>query len=268
MSTADSQNYAARQVRRLDHERYFATLFAPRDRRPALLALYAFNLEIATIREMVSEPLIGQMRLQWWRDAIEAICDGRPPEHPVASALADAMARHDLSRAPFDRMIDGRERDLEDGSVPDIATLEGYAEATSSSLVGLAFEVLDADDAAACAHHAGIAWCLAGLLRAAPFREPGHRQPLPLERTETSARGGTDLVREIAASARTHVVAARRHQTTLPRHALGALLPVALVEPYLDRLARARHDPFDSRLVRSRSSRQLRMTMAALRRRI
>ena len=118
MSAADSQNYIARQVRRLDHERYFATLFAPRDRRQALLALYAFNLDIATIRETVTEPLIGQMRLQWWRDAIAAIHDGRTPEHPVAAALADAIARHDLAHAPFDLMIDARERDIEDESIP------------------------------------------------------------------------------------------------------------------------------------------------------
>jgi phytoene synthase len=268
MSAADSQNHIVRQVRRLDHERYFATLFAPRDRRRALLALYAFNLDIATIRETVSEPLIGQMRLQWWRDAIAAIHDGRTPEHPVATALADAIARHDLARAPFDLMIDGRERDFEDESVPDIATLERYAEATSSSLVGLAFEVLGAEPAAACARHAGIAWCLAGLLRAAPFRAPGQRQPLPLEPSATSGRDDSGLVREIAASARRHIEAARRHQTGLSRQALSAILPVALVEPYLNRLARIEHDPFDGRLVRSRSARQWAMTMAALRRRI
>ncbi len=259
MSAVDSQKYIARQVRDHDYDRYFATLFCTAGRRPALLALYAFNLEIATIRETVSEPLIGHMRLQWWRDAIGAIYEGRPPGHPVAAAVADAAASCELAREPFDRMIDGRERDL--GNLPreDLAALESYVEATSSSLVRLAFAVLGAGgaDAEQLAHHAGLAWGLTGILRAVPFRSAQRNQDPPIE-----------MPNDIAASALRHLDAARRIQTGLPRRAFGAILPVACVQPYLERLARAGGNPFDRGLELSRLTRQWRMTMSALRARI
>ena len=104
MSTVDSQKYIAQQVRAHDYDRYFATLFCPTECRLPLLALYAFNIEIATIRETVSEPLIGHMRLQWWRDTIGAVYDGQPPGHPVATALADAVTSFELTRELFYRM--------------------------------------------------------------------------------------------------------------------------------------------------------------------
>ncbi len=259
MSAVDSQKYIARQVRGHDYDRYFATLFCPAGLRPALLALYAFNLEIATIRETVSEPLIGRIWLQWWRDAIGAVYEGRPPGHPVAAALADAAASCELARQPFDRMIDGRELDLSDVPREDLAALESYADATSSSLVQLALAVLGARgaDAEQLAHHAGLAWGLTGILRAVPFRSAQRNQDPPIE-----------MPNDIAASALRHLDAARRIQTGLPRRAFGAILPVVCVQPYLERLARAGGDPFDRGLELSRLTRQWRMTMSALRARI
>ena len=115
MSDADSRKYIARRVRGHDYDRYFASLFCPAPQRPALLALYAFNIEIATIADSVSEPLIGHMRLQWWRDALGAVFEGTAPGHPVAAALAEAVAACELSRAPVERMIEGRQADLEEG---------------------------------------------------------------------------------------------------------------------------------------------------------
>ncbi len=267
MSAFDSQKDIARRVRRHDYDRYFATLFCPADRRPALLALYAFNLEIATLRESTSEPLVGRMRLQWWRDAIGAILDGRPPGHPVAIALAEAAARHDLTRASFDVMIDGREADLDDAAPADLAAIEGYAASTSSSLVRLALAVLGANGAEAeeMAHHAGLAWGLTGLLRAARFhaaRQQSHLLAAVLH------DGGSDVVRDIASAARAHLVAARRIEPALPRRALGAVLPVACVESYLARLARARHDPFGESVELPRMARQWRMTISAVRGRV
>jgi phytoene synthase len=260
MSAADSRKYIADRVRRHDYDRYFATLFCPADRRAALLSLYAFNLEIATIAESTREPLIGGMRLQWWRDAIPAILEGHPPGHPVAVALAEAAAGHDAMRTPFDRMIDGRELDLDDEAPKDLAALESYAEATSSSLVRLALAMLGASDAAAetIAHHAGLAWGLTGLLRAAPFHAAQGRAHL-LEAI---------MAEPVADAARRHLDAVRPMLPALPRRALAAILPVAFVEPYLARLARARHDPFAGGVELPRHTRQWRMTVAALRGRV
>ncbi len=260
MSAVDSRKYIADRVRRHDYDRYFATLFCPADRRAALLSLYAFNLEIATIAESTREPLIGAMRLQWWRDAMPAILEGRPPGHPVAVALAQAVAGHDPMRTPFDHMIDGREIDLDGEAPADLAALESYAEATSSNLVRLALAMLGASDAAAetIAHHAGLAWGLTGLLRATPFHAAQGRSHL---------LAGI-LAKPVADAARGHLEAVRPLLPALPRRALGAILPVAFIEPYLARLARARHDPFANAVELPRSARQWRMTMAALRGRV
>ena len=259
MSAADSQKYIARQVRDHDYDRYFATLFCPAQKRPALLALYAFNIEIAKIRETVSEALIGQMRLQWWRDTIDAVFEGRPSNHPVAAALGEVIASCEIPRQPFDRMIDGRELDLTGILRDDPAALEGYVDATSSSLVQLALAVLGArgESAEHLAHHAGIAWGLTGLLRSIPFQS-----------TQRNDARQVELPEDTAASALGHLDAARKIQTGLRRRALGAILPVACVSPYLERLARAGGDPFEPGTELSRFSRQWRMTMAAFRARI
>src|SRR5690348_12565266 len=101
----------ANLVRRQDRERYLTALFAPAGRREALLALYAFNHEVAKTREVVREPTLGQIRLQWWRDALEEIHDGRSPRrHEVVEPLAQAIRAHALPKAGFERLLVGRER--------------------------------------------------------------------------------------------------------------------------------------------------------------
>jgi NADH dehydrogenase [ubiquinone] 1 alpha subcomplex assembly factor 6 len=259
MSAIDSQKYIARQVRDHDYDRYFATLFCPTEQRPALLAIYAFNIEIATIRETVSETLIGQMRLQWWRDTIDAVFDERPSNHPVAAALGDAISSCEIPRQPFDHMIDGRELDLTGIPRDDPVALESYVDATSSSVVQLALAVLGAcgENAEHLAHHAGLAWGLTGLLRSMPFQSSQRNDGQQL-----------DLPENTAASVLGHLETAREIQTGVQRQALGAILPVACVPPYLERLARAAGDPFAPGLGLSRFSRQWRMTMAAFRGRI
>src|SRR6202051_5062603 len=102
-------------VRRHDRDRYQTALFAPADRREALFALYAFNYEIARVREIVTQPTLGQIRLQWWREIVDAAFAGRAPrQHEVAVPLAAAIREFAPTRAHFDRMIDTRERDLDD----------------------------------------------------------------------------------------------------------------------------------------------------------
>ena len=101
-------------VRRLDYDRFVTTLFAPSQEREALAVLYAFNTEVARIRESVREPLIGHMRLKWWHDALDAVIAGTPPRHEVAAPLADVLRRYRLPRAPFDALIEARATDLDD----------------------------------------------------------------------------------------------------------------------------------------------------------
>src|SRR5512134_2813208 len=109
---AEALSDCAALVRRVDYDRYLAALFAPAAARERLFALYAFNHEIAKVRETVSEPMLGQIRLQWWREAIASIYDGKPRPHAVVDALAEAVAERHPPRAGFEALIDAREFDL------------------------------------------------------------------------------------------------------------------------------------------------------------
>src|SRR5271166_6346598 len=105
--------YCEALVREADKDRYLASLFAPADRRPYLHALYAFDLEVARVRALAREPMAGEIRLQWWREAIA----GTRPEasaHPVAAALTETMARCGLAAATLGDLIEARAFDLYD----------------------------------------------------------------------------------------------------------------------------------------------------------
>ena len=273
MNNRETLSHCAEQARRMDPDRYFCALLAPARRREALFALYAFNGEIARVRETVSEPMLGMIRLQWWRDAIAAIYDGSPPRHAIAEPLAGAIAAHGLPRQAFDRLIDARELDLDDAPVENLAALEDYAAATSSTLTGLALTVLDADDEAAqtAGRQVGIAWALCGLLRALPFHARARRLYLPadamaaegVDREDVfaaSAHGNLHaVVAGVAAAAEAHLQAARALRHSVARQALPALLLARLVDSDLGRLKRAGFDPFDPRVAAAGIGRKLRL---------
>src|ERR1700749_1787963 len=95
-------------VRAADPDRYFSALFAPAPLRPALLALYAFNHEVARIAETVREPMLGAIRLEWWRETVEQAARGAPRNHDVARGLADLLAAHTLDPAMLEGIIAAR----------------------------------------------------------------------------------------------------------------------------------------------------------------
>jgi phytoene synthase len=220
------------RLRRHDRDRFLATLFAPAERRPGLWALLAFNFEIARIRETVSQKLLGQIRLQWWREVLEQAYGGHPVRrHEIATPLAGSIRRWGIGRAGLEAMIDGRERDLDDRPLADLAELAAYAEATSSRLVESMLPVLGVagDPAHEAARHAGRAWALVGLVRAEPYRQAPFLPPDP-----------QGLV---PAAARKAIEAARALRRSVPRTALPALLPLRLADRYLGRIERRGHDP-------------------------
>ena len=219
-------------VRRHDRDRFQTALFAPRRRREGLFALYAFNYEIARVRETVTAPILGQIRLQWWREAVATACEGGlPRRHEVAEALTAAIREYGLDRGKFERLIDSRERDFDDAPPPTLAALEDYAAASSGTLTELAAALLGGGDAAAqrAAAAVGTGFGLAGLLRAATYHAAIGRHALP---------PGVP-VREIAAAARRHLQAARADRGAVPRAALAAMLPAVIASRYLRRLDRA-----------------------------
>ncbi len=270
-------SYCADQVRRLDPDRYLCALFAPAERREALFALYAFNAEIARARESVSQPLLGMVRLQWWRDAIAGIYGGTPPRHEVVTALAEAVAKCGLDRAAFDRLIDTRERDLDDAPPETLAALEDYADGASAALTAIALEALGAGGEAArrAGRFVGIAWALSGVLRSATFHARARRLYLPADLMAAHGVGPEDVfalraspglaavASAVADAAGEHLRAARAFRSAVPRAALPALLPASLADSDLARLGRAGYDVFDPRIAASGLGRKLRVVTRA-----
>lgn len=274
-------SYCAEQVRRFDNDRFLCTLFAPPAEREALAALYAFNLEIARVRESVREPMLGRMRLQWWRDAIEGICGGAPQREPVAQALAAAVNRFGLGREHLDRLIEAREFDLEDRPPATLDDLVAYAEGTGAPLVKLSAEVMGVRDAGAmaAAEDLGAAWALTGLIRAVPFHARARRRYLP---AAVSRKAGLDVlamfergsvpglpavIEAVAGRARERLAAARAARKAVPVQALPAFLPATLATLYLKRIAAAGYDPFDARVQAAGASRLVALAVSRLRKR-
>jgi NADH dehydrogenase [ubiquinone] 1 alpha subcomplex assembly factor 6 len=247
-------------VRRADHDRYLSVLFAPAERRPALLALYAFNLEIARARESVSQPTIGLIRLQWWQDCLDQIFDQEVVRrHPVAEALAAAIARHGLPRAPFDRLLVARERDMEPPP-PDRPALIAYAEGTTAPLLDLAAqiavpEVLQDETTRAAIRSIAIGYALTGLLRAIPFHAASGRTYLPVDemnQAELSVQDLIDpaaasrrgvLIGDLAAVAKAHLDEGLRIAQSLSPGLRPVLLTGTIARVHLRRLERAGFDP-------------------------
>ena len=252
--------HCATVLREVDRDRYFADLFAPSPLRPHLFALHAFSAEVARVRDAVSAPMPGEIRLQWWRDAIAGEGHGDVAAHPVAAALLDTIERFSLPRAAFLDLIEGRVFDLYDDPMPTTGDLEGYLGETSSALIRLGTLVLaDGGDPgfADAAGHAGLAYGLTGLLRALPFHARQNRLFMPkdvLDRYGVTRddilllRGGPGVVsavREIATAARRHEAEARALLSGLPKSLRPAFLPLALVSGDLDALGR-RADPLEA----------------------
>ncbi|HEX2151280.1 MAG TPA: phytoene/squalene synthase family protein [Stellaceae bacterium] len=269
-------------VRRHDRDRYQTALFAPSDRREALFALYAFNYEVARVRETVTTPMLGQIRLQWWREVVEAAYIGTPARrHEVVQPLVAAIAEFGLSRAHFDRIIDTRERDLAETPPSDLAALVDYAEGTSSTLLHLALEALGAAEPApvAAAREVGIAYALAGLLRAMPFHAASGRSYIPedvaarvgLDPASYARRRDTPALRnaaaELAEAAATHLAAGRQRRGETPRQARAALLPAVIADRFLRCLKRAGFNPFAPELAAPDPLQSWRLAAAALRNR-
>jgi NADH dehydrogenase [ubiquinone] 1 alpha subcomplex assembly factor 6 len=163
--------------------------------RAAYLAIRAFNIELARIPDVVSNSTIGSMRMQFWRQTIDAIFDIRPPEEPVAVLLASYLHQgHKLNKTWFQRIITTRDRQLSHPGFAGMSDLENYAESTYSTLLYLTLSALPLNSLAMdhLASHIGKATGIATILRGFPllaFPSPANQhnvnppgQGLPLTR--------------------------------------------------------------------------------------
>lgn len=246
-------------VRRDDPDRWLASFFVPRAARTSFHALLAFSLEIARVREIVSEPLLGEIRFQWWRDAIEGSGHGDVRANPVAVALLDSIERYGLPVAPLLALIDARQFDLYDEPMDRIESLETYARATCSGLFSQASFILDPDnsaDALGCAEHAGIAYALTGILRALPWHSARGQVLVPLEILARHGADRADLtagrasegvlaaLAELRAVVRTHMETFHLRLPGLQETSRAAFLAASLCEPYLLQMEKPGYDPF------------------------
>jgi phytoene synthase len=258
----DTYAHCESLVRAADKDRYLASLFAPAAARQHLHALYAFASEIARVRDAARSPLPGEIRLQWWRDALTGEGRGEVSANPVAAALLDTVARCALPQARLIALIDTHAFDLYDDAMPSLADLDTYAEHTAGTLFALAAQILGgtdgADAIAAAATPAGIAYGVAQRLRTFP-RDLARRQlfvPLDLlaqhgvTREEIEARQNAAGLRGALAALRDHARAAfgrfRAAAPDIPESCAPAFLVAALVPPLLARLDATAADPFAS----------------------
>jgi phytoene synthase len=255
----DASTHCEALVRLADRDRFLAALFAPAEHRSALHALFAFNIEIARVREVVHEPLAGEIRLQWWSDAIAGKAAGDVQSNPVAAALLAAVARYRLSSELLTGLIAARRFDLYDDPMRRLADFDDYAKATSSALIALSARILAGGPVSAfdgLALHAGLGYATAGLLQAFPAHAARGQVFLPAEVLERHGVQPQDIaakqampglraaLAEMRARARAHLAQAAPLVADVPPAALPALLPVALARPLLDHMDRKDYDPF------------------------
>ena len=256
---ADGYAHCEALVRANDRDRWLAGLFAPAPARKHLYAMAAYSYEVSRLREIVREPLAGEMRLQWWREAIGGERAGEARANPVAAALIDTIERFGLPRKAFDDLAAAHIFDLYDDPPATMRDLEGYCGETSSALFQLAALVLGegrdpgASDAAG---RAGIAYALVGQLRALPVTSARGQLFLPTDVLAAHGIGRAEIVgqrdgagvravvAEMRGHARRHLAEAQSLVLKLPAPIKPAFLPLAVLPLNLSLLLRRKDFPF------------------------
>jgi 15-cis-phytoene synthase len=262
MSGADAggeaAGFCADLVRAHDFPRYVSALFLPAAQRRGLLALYAFNVEISRVHEQVSQPLPGEMRLQWWTDMLAGAGHGGIEGNPVAAELQRAIANWRLPVERLSRLIEEHEFDLYNDPMPTMAALEGYLNDTVSALFSLGAGITgwQSDDIEHLARHAGLAQGIVQVMAALP-RDASRRQLFVPQQVLQSH--GVDIEQvfagkqtpklraaldQLIGEARGHLTTALALLDSVPPEVRPVFLPVALVARDLKRMARADNDPF------------------------
>ncbi len=284
--TAPSLDNAAiclQSLKDTDTDRYLASLLSPPEKRRALVALYAYNAELARVRDSVHEPLPGEVRLQYWRDLLEGTEHGSTQANPLAAELQVAIRDYRLPVPPLTAMSEARIFDLYDDPMESVTAFEGYAGETASTLIQMASLVLDADAAAGAADiagHAGVAQAIAGALLLLPTHRTRGQVYVPgeilaatgLDREAFLADGDRDRVaaalQAFAGLGLDHLSRALPPGKRIPETLMPAYLTAALARGVLKRVARNGASALDPGLRPPQWRRQLTMTMALWRRSI
>lgn len=262
MSSVDGNRedaaFCAELVRGHDFARYASTLFVPASQRRALLAVYAFNVEISRVREQVSQPLPGEMRLQWWTDMLAGAGHGGVEGNPVAAELLLAIRNCRLPVERLSRLIDEHQFDLYNDPMPTMAALEGYIDDTAGAVfsLGAAIAGRQSDEIEHLARHAGLAQGIAQVIAALPLDAARRQLFVPLQLLqqhgsaieEVFAGKQTPKLRaaldHLIAEARGHLKTAFTLLANVPPEARPVFLPLVTVRRDLQRMSRADCDLF------------------------
>ncbi len=249
-------------VRDHDRDLWLACLYAPQPARRHIHAIYAYALEAADVRAKVSQPLLGEMRLRWWTDALTGEASEGARAHPVADALLDTVARFDLPRDELIALADAHVADLYDDQMPDMPTLEDYCRMTAAGPIRWAARILGASPSNAF-DEAGVALGLTRILR----KPSGALLPADLlARHGADIHANTPALRAVLAELRVtalgHYESALKTAGTLEK-GREALLPAANVPVYLARMVARDYDPLKGLSEPSPLRRQWRIWRAA-----
>jgi len=262
--TSDDE-YCADRVRKMDHEHYIHGLFFPTKARKSYYAVRALNIELATIKDTTtSASSAAPARFDFWRQVIDKIYETstRPPPHPIARALAEAVSTHKLSKHFFKTIIHKRDNDVRDIQPRTMDDLQSYVEGTASCLMYLSLECLGLKDMKTdhAAFHLGVAEGLVTLLRGTAFHAKNRKIYFPVQLTtkyevipENLFRGEipphfADLVWDVASTAKVHLEKARAFRSSVPPEAVPAFLYSVVVEDFLTRLQKSDFNVFDPSL--------------------
>jgi 15-cis-phytoene synthase len=227
-------------VRRNDPDRFFASLFAPADKRAQLMALAAFDTEIASLRGKVREPMAGEIRIRWWQDRIDAEGESATG-NPLADALVAVIRAHDLPKSAFAAYLEARLFDLYDDGFPTRGDLEAYCGETSGIMLQLAVMILDRAGATRAADACGHGGCVQTMARALRWQgEPARLRPflpgdllaaLGLERAQFGKAGQEEASQAVfegfRAIAREHSAAFLGAVSALPQTQRPAFIHLA-----------------------------------------
>ena len=275
--------YCLDLVRQTDRGRYLTVLFAPARRRSALFALFAFKHEVEKTCRVVSEPMLGRIRLQWWRESLDGIYAGTPRRHAVITPLTRAISDYDLPRQLLDKVIDGHERDLDPAPFTDLAALDAYFHAVEGALMVLVAATSAVTTPSVCeeaARQVGVAY---GMTRALGFTthhravgplaitaDIAARCDLPSEAIRTVAAGDPRLVNsitEVAVAASDRIRAAESGFVARPRPDRPVALHLTLAKMHMTRLRKAGYNVHEPDVAGSAPGDVWRLLWAALARR-
>lgn len=238
-------------LKQADPDRYRAALMSDAQGRDDLLILYAFHYELSKVPDVTSEPMLGQIRYEWWREAIDEIYSNKDVRrHEISTPLAEMLRRTDVPRFWIDRLIDGRARDLDPQAFADLAAAQDYARQTSGMLMQIAVKVLGGEPNDRIMH-AGEAWGLTGLARSYRYYHDRILQNLSFDELVDAAKAA-------------HVSSTG----ILESQIFPAVAYAALVPGFLKRMTRKGVDPISDKVEYGPFAKQCRLMRAALRGRV